>query len=476
APLPSSAILRVRLDDPGTIAALARQPGTDLAGPVDPASTAYVIYTSGSTGQPKGVVVPHTGPANLRIAQRHGFLASDGHHPLRFALTAPFSFDPSWEGLLLLASGHELHLIDDHTRTDPDALTRYTADHRIDIVNSTPSYLEQLVAAGLLTQERHRPQIILTAGEPISGRLWQALAAAAPGTASYNLYGPTECTVEATATPIITTTPPGIGRPLPNIHVYVLDRALRPVPAGIAGELYIAGAGLARGYLNRPGLTATRFIACPYGPPGGRMYRTGDLARWRGDGLLEYLGRADEQVKIRGFRIEPGEIETVLRRHPAIADAAVIAREDTPGRKQLTAYLIPAAGATPPDAGDLRGWLKDTLPDYMIPAAFVTMDALPLTANGKLDRRALPAPGRDASVGYVAPRTAAEEAIAGIWADVLGVDQVGVHDNCFELGGDSILSIQIVSRARRAGYQFTARDLFAHQTIAELAPRTTSPA
>src|SRR5581483_7076893 len=236
APLPSSAIPRVRLDDPGTIAALARQPGTDLAGPVDPASTAYVIYTSGSTGQPKGVVVPHTGPANLRIAQRHGFLASDGHHPLRFALTAPFSFDPSWEGLLLLASGHELHLIDDHTRTDPDALTRYTADHRIDIVNSTPSYLEQLVAAGLLTQERHRPQIILTAGEPISGRLWQALAAAAPGTASYNLYGPTECTVEATATPIITTTPPGIGRPLPNIHVYVLDRALRPVPAGIAGE------------------------------------------------------------------------------------------------------------------------------------------------------------------------------------------------------------------------------------------------
>ncbi|HZR48407.1 MAG TPA: condensation domain-containing protein, partial [Streptosporangiaceae bacterium] len=206
------------------------------------------------------------------------------------------------------------------------------------------------------------------------------------------------------------------------------------------------------------------------------MYRTGDLARWRGDGLLEYLGRADEQVKIRGFRIEPGEIETVLRRHPAIADAAVIAREDTPGRKQLTAYLIPAAGATPPDAGDLRGWLKDTLPDYMIPAAFVTMDALPLTANGKLDRRALPAPGRDASVGYVAPRTAAEEAIAGIWADVLGVDQVGVHDNFFELGGDSILSIQIVSRARRAGYQFTARDLFAHQTIAELAPRTTSPA
>jgi acyl carrier protein len=243
------------------------------------------------------------------------------------------------------------------------------------------------------------------------------------------------------------------------------------VPPGIGGQLYIAGAGLARGYLNRPGLTAQRFIACPYGPSGSRMYATGDLARWTGDGQLEYLGRADEQVKIRGFRIEPGEIETVLTAHPAIADAAVIAREDTPGRRQLAAYLVPAPAATIPPAGDLRGWLKDTLPDYMIPATFTGLDALPLTANGKLDRRALPAPGRDSTTaGYVAPRTPAEQAIAAIWADVLGLDQISIHDNFFELGGDSVRSLGVVARARSTfDVALTPRDVLVTRSVAALA-------
>src|SRR5581483_6323160 len=264
---------------------------------------------------------------------------------------------------------------------------------------------------------------------------------------------------------------PPIGAPLDNMRVYVLDRDLRPCPPGIRGELFIAGAGLARGYLGQPGLTAQRFIACPYGPPGSRMYRTGDVVRWIPNGQLEFTGRADEQVKIRGFRIEPGEIETALLRHPVIVDAAVIAREDTPGRKYLAAYLVPAADSAAPDPADLRAHLAAALPDYMVPATFTVLDALPLTANGKLDRRALPAPDRDsATVGHVAPRTPTEQAIATIWADVLGVDQPGVHDNFFELGGDSILSIRITSRLRTVlGAELSPRAIFTSPTIAGLA-------
>ena len=301
----------------------------------------------------------------------------------------------------------------------------------------------------------------------------------ATGRRLINSYGPTESTVVATwsdpLTPGHTIIP--IGQPIWNTQVYVLDRGLRPVPPGIAGELFIGGAGLARGYLEPGGADRAAVYRAPVRGAGRADVRDrGTWPCWTGTGQLEYLGRADEQVKIRGFRIEPGEIETALTAHPAIADAAVIAREDTPGRKHLDAYLIPAPGTTAPasvpPAGDLRAYLAATLPDYMIPAAFVTLDVLPLTPGGKLDRRALPAPDRDsATAGHVPPRTPAEQAIAAIWADVLGLDQVGVHDNFFELGGDSILSIQIVSRARRAGHQFTARDLFLHQTIAELAPR-----
>jgi acyl-CoA synthetase (AMP-forming)/AMP-acid ligase II/acyl carrier protein len=290
-----------------------------------------------------------------------------------------------------------------------------------------------------------------------------------------NSYGPTETTVVATWSQPLHPGPgtPPIGRPISGTTVYLLDARLQPVPAGSYGQLYIAGAGVARGYLGRPGLTAERFVACPFGPPGARMYATGDLARWNSGGQLEFAGRADQQVKIRGFRIEPGEIETTLRSHPAITDAAVIAREDQPGAKRLVAYLVPAPGQHPDPAG-LRTHLAQTLPDYMIPAAFVTLDTLPLTPNGKLDRRALPAPETadtsPASAPYVAPRTDTEQALADIWADVLGLEQVSIHHNFFELGGDSLRSLGIATRATAAfGITLTPRDVLTTQTISELA-------
>ncbi|MEU0842433.1 non-ribosomal peptide synthase/polyketide synthase [Streptomyces sp. NPDC005962] len=450
----------------------------DRTGALHPDGAAYVIYTSGSTGRPKGVAVTHRAMVNLLVGHRHGFVAEAGGGPLRAALTASFSFDTSLEGLLLLADGHELHLIDETTRLDPAALVDHIAGHRIDFLDLTPSYLRQLLPAGLLTDPRHRPRVLMLGGEAIGQTLWRQLAEA-PGTTAYNFYGPTECTIDALAARIGGTGRPVVGRPLGNLRAYVLDARLRPVPAGVAGELYLAGDQLARGYPHRPGLTAARFVADPFGPAGARMYRTGDVARWTAAGELDYLGRADDQVKIRGHRVEPGEIEAVLLDLPSVAEAAVVAVTDERDHARLAAYYVPAAAATPPTTQELRAALGRTLPGHMIPGAFLALDAMPLTTSGKLDRRALPAPRPDTDRrenAYTAPRTPAEEELARIWAEVLGAEQVGVTDNFFELGGDSILSIQAVSRARQAGLRLSSRDIFLHQTIADLAaaiaPRT----
>ena len=425
------------------------RPETNPDRPLRTDGTAYLIYTSGSTGVPKGVAVEHRNLVNLLFSHRNDFAAG---RCLRVATTAVFSFDTSLEGPVLLADGHELHVIDDEVRMDAEALVDYVARNRIDFLDLTPTYLRQLLPAGLLTDTRHRPSVLMLGGEALSDELWRDLAAV-DGTTTYNFYGPTECTVDALSC-VVTGDESSLGRPLRNMKAYVLDGYLRPVPTGVVGELCLAGAQVARGYLNRPGLTADRFVANPFG--NGRLYRTGDLVRWRADGRLEYIGRADDQVKIRGFRIEPGEIEQALLRLPEISEAAVVARDN-----RLVGYVVG-------DAETVRERLRATLPDYMVPAVFVRLDRLPMTSTGKLDRKALPAPVVQ-TAEWVAPRTETERLLAEIWAGVLGGERIGVQDNFFALGGDSILSIQVVSRARAAGLRLSSRDLFTHQTIADLA-------
>ncbi|OXM62111.1 non-ribosomal peptide synthetase [Amycolatopsis vastitatis] len=438
----------------------------DRLAPLTPDHTAYAIYTSGSTGTPKGVLVGHRSLANFAVDHAGQFTAAAGKDRLRVALTAAFSFDASWEAvLLMLTAGHQLHVIDGDTRLDPALLARYVAEHEIDLVNSTPSFVRHLLDAGF---GEHWPSVLLIGGEAVGEALWRDLSDV-DGVTAFNLYGPTECTVDATLCRIGETAREVIGRPIGNVRTYVLDDRLRPAPIGVPGELHLAGVQLARGYLNRPGLTADRFRANPFGPPGSRMYATGDRVRWTAEGYLEYLGRVDDQVKIRGFRIEPGEVEAALRALPEVADAVVVARRDD-GHARLVAYVVPADGSTA-DPARLRTALKETLPDHLVPSVFVPLERLPLATSGKVDRRALPAPAvQTAPVeGRTAPRTDTERLLAEIWADVLGAGEPGVDDNFFALGGDSILSIQVVSRARRHGLRLTSRDVFRHQSIAELA-------
>lgn len=444
---------------------------TDRSAPLRPDHLAYVIYTSGSTGRPKGVALEHHSLSNLYEHHRRVFMepavAEAGGQRFRVALTNAFVFDASWTALLWLVAGHELHVIDDATRRDAGALAGYADRHAVDLLDTTPTHARQLLSAGLL-DGGHRPRVLVLGGEAVPDDLWTELRAT-PGLTARNVYGPTECTVDSMYCDLRVASAPVIGRTVDNLRAYVLDSALRPVADGATGELFLAGAGVARGYLGRAALTAERFVADPFGEPGERMYRTGDLARRGPDGLLRYAGRADTQVKLRGFRIETGEIESVLATHPAVAQCGVVVREDGSAVRRLIAYVVPAPGHRTPDADELREHLAAALPEYMVPAGFVPLDALPLTHNGKLDRNALPAPEISAAADSRAPRTPTEETLCALYAELLGVRSVGIDDSFFALGGDSPLAVRLAARARQVSVMIRPRDVFQRKTVAALA-------
>ncbi|MER5731272.1 condensation domain-containing protein, partial [Streptomyces sp. NPDC002138] len=360
------------------------------------------------------------------------------------------------------------------TARSPELMWELLRDEGVTVFNQTPSMFRELV--GSAGEQLSDLRWVIFGGEALEPKHLLGWFERFPASAArlVNMYGITETTVhvtyqEITAAHMAAGGRLPAGRPLPSYRVFLLDERGAPVPVGVAGEIHVAGGGLARGYLHRPELTQERFPANPFGAPGERMYRSGDVARWRADGTLEYLGRADDQVKIRGFRIELGEIETALVGHPRIRETVVTAHQGADGHKRLVAYLV---SDTVLSTGELRAHLGGSLPDYMVPAVFVTLDRLPLTPSGKVNRRALPAPEvqtEQLGTEYIAPRDDVEDALATVWTEVLGVDKVGVHDNFFDLGGDSILSIQLISRARQAGLRLTSKLLFVHQTVAELA-------
>ncbi len=409
----------------------------DLACSARPMNLAYVIYTSGSTGRPKGVAIEHHSTVSFirwaldvfTSAELSGVLASTS-----------VCFDLSvFELFVPLSCGGRVILVDNVM-----GMQSLPTEADVKLINTVPSAITELLRLKSI------PESVTTvnlAGEPLSTELVGAIYRQTRAKRVYDLYGPSETTTYSTYALRLSGVPATIGRPIANTQVFVLDENLRPVPTGIAGELYIAGEGVAREYLNRPDLTAERFVPNPFScRTGDRMYRTGDLARWLADGNLAYLGRVDQQVKLRGFRIELGEIEALLAQHPLVTQAVVVLREDRPGDKRLVAYIVPADAQSPPVAEALRTALEVKLANYMVPSAYVVLGSLPLTPNGKLDRKALPPPDQSKSslhAEFVAPRDALEEALVRIWADLLGVERVGVYDNFFLLGGHSLLAARL---------------------------------
>jgi amino acid adenylation domain-containing protein len=442
------------------------QPSTAPAVPVTADDLAYVLYTSGSTGRPKGVCVHHRAVVNLltSMARLPGMSAAD-----TIVAITTYAFDIAAVELWLpLITGARTVIASQEVASDGRRLAALIARSSATVMQATPATWQMLLDSGW----SGGPELVaLCGGEALPPRLADALLDRTA--ALWNMYGPTETTVWSTVAPVQRGAGITIGRPIANTTAHIVDRRLHPVPAGVTGELLIGGDGVARGYLNRPELTAERFVADPFSAdPGARLYRTGDLARHRPDGSIEYFGRVDDQVKIRGHRVECGDVEAVLGDHPAVAEAVVVAREDEGGHEQrLVAYIVPIGGGAP-GLGELRAHLGRRLPDYMVPSAFMTLQAFPLTPNGKVDRRALPAPeeGRlGAEAAYVAPRTDVEATLAAIWAQLLHVEQVGMEDNFFELGGDSMVAIRVIARANQAGLQLSPAQLFEHQTVAGLA-------
>ncbi|MFD5069821.1 amino acid adenylation domain-containing protein [Streptomyces sp. NPDC058369] len=451
----------------------AAEPYTTFA-PGDPdrlRHPAYTIYTSGSTGRPKGVVTEYAGLTNMLINhQRRIFgpvLAEHGHRTFRIAHTVSFAFDMSWEELLWLADGHEVHICDEELRRDAPRLVAYCLGHGIDVINVTPTYAQQLVAEGLLDDPGRRPALVLLGGEAVTPGLWQRLADT-EGTVGYNLYGPTEYTINTLGVGTFECQDPVVGVAIDNTEVYVLDPWLRPLPDGVPGELYVAGVGIARGYLGQPAQTSHRFVACPFGVPGERMYRTGDLVVRRPDGNLSYLGRTDQQVKIRGHRVEPGEVEAAFAAHPAVRFAAAVAQPDpqVDGAYRLAAYLV-LDGA---DLAAVAAEVGAALPDFLRPSHYAEVDSIPLTVNGKADTKALPEPkplGVLAGAGERAPETETEITVCEFFAEALDLDddEVSAVSDFVSLGGHSMLAVRLIGLLRREyGPVITIRDLLTLRT------------
>ncbi|HEX7294669.1 MAG TPA: amino acid adenylation domain-containing protein, partial [Pyrinomonadaceae bacterium] len=452
-------------------AELEKENADNAAHDATPENLAYVIFTSGSTGKPKGVAVEHRQLCNY-------FYAIDSRVGLsqcrRFAIVSSLVADLAHTMLFpSLLSGGTLHLIPQEHAANPETLADYFSRNPVDCLKIVPTHLAALLrspwSADILPQ-RH----LILGGEAIPHSLLDRLRELSREVTVWNHYGPTETTVGCAAARIdlqdLRRTAITIGTPLANDTIYILDQRLRPVSIGMAGELYIAGAGVARCYLNRPELTAERFLPNPFAEAeGSRLYRTGDLARYLSDGRIEVLGRVDQQIKIRGYRIEPEEIQVALNGHPLISQNIVIAREDESGDRRLICYAV-AKQSPPPATSELRNFLRELIPDYMMPSTFVFLETLPVTANGKVDRQALrSAKAIVAEKEVIRARTDSERELSRIWAGVLGIPEPGVNENFFELGGDSILAIQVVAKANHVGMNLAPRQMFQHQTIVELA-------